>query len=88
MQVIAAAEEAEVASGPVRDHRPLILNHDDYLRSAAVPKQKGANYRNHEGVVVNARKDGSKRLGEQASVDMRGSRISWGTPGLTPTPLS
>lgn len=66
LQVIAAAEEAQEATGPVRDQRPLTLNHDDYLRCAAVPMQKGANYRNHEGVVVNARKDGSKRLGEYA----------------------
>ena len=66
MQVMDAADEAKSARGPVRDHRPLTLNHDDYLRSAAVPKQKGANYRNHEGVVVNPRKDGSNGLGERA----------------------
>ena len=45
--------KADAAEGPVRDHRPLCLNHDDYLRCAAVPKEKNANYRSLPGLVTN-----------------------------------
>ncbi|KAJ7543105.1 hypothetical protein O6H91_09G025200 [Diphasiastrum complanatum] len=34
------------------DHRPLELNVDDYQRTCRIPKKKGANFRNLEGVRV------------------------------------
>ncbi|KAK9052559.1 hypothetical protein SSX86_029188 [Deinandra increscens subsp. villosa] len=35
----------------LRDHRPLPLGEDDYLRVCRVPKRKGANFRDLPGVV-------------------------------------
>lgn len=40
------------ANAHLRDHRPLLCNADDYGRMCAVPKQKGANFRNMPGVVT------------------------------------
>ncbi|KAH7656558.1 DNA (cytosine-5-)-methyltransferase protein [Dioscorea alata] len=34
------------------DHRPLELNDDDYQRVCAIPKRKGANFRDLTGVIV------------------------------------
>ncbi|GAB2264969.1 hypothetical protein Dimus_000040 [Dionaea muscipula] len=34
------------------DHRPLLLNEDDYLRVCRIPRKKGANFRDLPGVVV------------------------------------
>ncbi|KAJ7527101.1 hypothetical protein O6H91_16G037000 [Diphasiastrum complanatum] len=34
------------------DHRPLELNIDDYQRTCKIPKKKGANFRDLEGVVI------------------------------------
>ncbi|KAF3447847.1 hypothetical protein FNV43_RR08553 [Rhamnella rubrinervis] len=34
------------------DHRPILLNEDDYLRVCQIPKRKGANFRDLPGVVV------------------------------------
>ncbi|OMP03392.1 hypothetical protein COLO4_10449 [Corchorus olitorius] len=34
------------------DHRPLKLNNDDYERVCHIPKRKGANFRDLEGVLV------------------------------------
>lgn len=39
--------------GPLRDHRPLLCNVDDYLRMVHVPKEKGANFRDMPGVITN-----------------------------------
>ncbi|KAJ8565164.1 hypothetical protein K7X08_007740 [Anisodus acutangulus] len=36
------------------DHRPLLLNEDDYQRVCQIPKQKGANFRDLPGVRVRA----------------------------------
>ena len=41
------------AAGPLRDHRPLQCNADDYLRMAAVPSEKHACFRQMRGVVDN-----------------------------------
>ncbi len=54
-QVIAEELESAAAddgAGPLRDHRPLLCNADDYLRMVAVPRQKGANFRSVSGVVT------------------------------------
>lgn len=37
---------------PLRDQRPLMCNVDDYLRMCAVPKEKGANFRDMPGVIT------------------------------------
>eukprot|EP00775_Hariotina_reticulata_P007661 gene7661-7864_t len=48
------AEAAKVPAGaPLRDHRALLCNADDYGRMRAVPKEKGANFRDMPGVVTN-----------------------------------
>lgn len=55
------AEAAKVPAGaPLRDHRALLCNADDYGRMRAVPKEKGANFRDMPGVVTN--EDGEARL--------------------------
>lgn len=38
----------------LHDHRPLQLNEDDYQRVCRIPKQKGANFRNLPGVLVDS----------------------------------
>uniref|UniRef100_A0ACD6AC54 Uncharacterized protein n=1 Tax=Avena sativa TaxID=4498 RepID=A0ACD6AC54_AVESA len=38
--------------GKVLDHRPLKLNTDDFERVKRIPFEKGANFRNLEGVIV------------------------------------
>ncbi|EYU22416.1 hypothetical protein MIMGU_mgv1a001955mg [Erythranthe guttata] len=38
------------------DHRPLKLNEDDYERVCHVPKQKGANFRNLPGLIIEPNK--------------------------------
>lgn len=45
------AEAAERTAGPLRDHRSLCLNYDDYLRCCHVPSKKDANFRQMAGVV-------------------------------------
>jgi hypothetical protein len=47
-----AASAADDGSGPLRDHRPLLCNADDYLRMVAVPREKGANFRSIGGVAT------------------------------------
>lgn len=48
------AEAARVpTSAPLRDHRALLCNADDYGRMRAVPREKGANFRDMPGVVTN-----------------------------------
>ncbi|XP_057820390.2 DNA (cytosine-5)-methyltransferase CMT3 isoform X1 [Cryptomeria japonica] len=42
------------------DHRPYMLNEDDFERTCKIPKQKGANFRDLEGVIV--RSDNSVEL--------------------------
>jgi hypothetical protein len=54
----AAAKVDPVA--PLRDHRPLLCNADDYARMCAVPKEKGANFRDMPGVVTHPDKAGTK----------------------------
>ena len=45
----------EVPPGaPLRDHRPLLCNADDYLRMVAVPQEQYANFRDMPGVVTHA----------------------------------
>lgn len=44
--------EEDDGSGPLRDHRPMLCNADDYLRMVAVPREKGANFRSIDGVVT------------------------------------
>ena len=51
------AEKAKSAVGPVRDHRSLCLNFDDYLRCCHVPSRKDANFRDMVGVL--SHKDGT-----------------------------
>lgn len=45
-----AAGEA-LARRPLRDHRALVLNEDDRLRSAETPREIGANFRHVQGVI-------------------------------------
>ncbi|KAI8463386.1 MAG: hypothetical protein J3K34DRAFT_495628 [Monoraphidium minutum] len=47
-----AASQADDGAGPLRDHRPLLCNADDWLRMVAVPRERGANYRSISGVVT------------------------------------
>lgn len=42
------------------DHRPYMLNEDDFERTCKIPKRKGANFRDLEGVIV--RPDNSVEL--------------------------
>ncbi|KAG6487340.1 DNA (cytosine-5)-methyltransferase CMT3-like [Zingiber officinale] len=44
--------ERPIAKYPLFDHRPLQLNEDDYQRVCAIPKKKGANFRDLPGVRV------------------------------------
>lgn len=56
MQVMAEVSKALAAmraDGPLRDHRPLQCNADDYLRMVAVPSHKHACFRQMPGVVTN-----------------------------------
>ncbi|KAL7183406.1 hypothetical protein ACSBR2_025750 [Camellia fascicularis] len=38
----------------LRDHRPLPLGEDDYLRVCRIPRRKGANFRDLPGIIVGA----------------------------------
>ena len=51
---MAEMDAAETTTGPLRDHRALCCNVDDYARMVAVPRAKGANFRNMPGVITNA----------------------------------
>lgn len=74
----AAAHEVDVAA-PLRDHRPLLCNADDYSRMCAVPKAKGANYRDMPGVVTHPNKAGSKgECGTAAGGMQRASGVRGG----------
>eukprot|EP00891_Asterochloris_glomerata_P003939 jgi/Astpho2/3939/fgenesh1_pg.00063_%23_13_t len=53
----AEARRAEGKRGPLRDHRPLVLNQDDFLRCLNVPSEKAANFRNFPGVKENEPKN-------------------------------
>ncbi|XP_047977309.1 DNA (cytosine-5)-methyltransferase CMT1-like isoform X2 [Salvia hispanica] len=44
--------KSEVIEHPLCDHRPLLLNQDDYERVCQIPKKKGANFRDLPGVRV------------------------------------
>ena len=37
--------------GDLSDHRPLVVNADDFLRCANVPELKAVNYRDFAGVI-------------------------------------
>ena len=52
------AQVAEKSRGPLRDHRCLCLNLDDYLRCCHVPSKKDANFRDMPGVLTH--KDGAR----------------------------
>jgi hypothetical protein len=54
LQIRAENERGLTATGPLRDHRPLCLNFDDYLRCCSVPKRKDANFRDLPGVITHA----------------------------------
>jgi hypothetical protein len=56
-----ADSAADDGRGPLRDHRPLLCNADDYLRMVAVPRAKGANFRSISGVVTHP--DGARGWG-------------------------
>ncbi|KAL0369393.1 UNVERIFIED_CONTAM: DNA (cytosine-5)-methyltransferase CMT3 [Sesamum angustifolium] len=45
---------SEVSEHCLFDHRPLLLNQDDYERVCQIPKKKGANFRDLPGVRVRA----------------------------------
>ncbi|KAF8062783.1 CMT3 [Scenedesmus sp. PABB004] len=47
-----AAARDVPAGAPLRDHRPLACNADDYSRMCAVDRSKGANFRDMPGVVT------------------------------------
>lgn len=64
----AAAAQVDAAA-PLRDHRPLMCNEDDYRRMCAVPKEKGANFRDMPGVVTHPGAAGTKSgRGERLAV--------------------
>ncbi|KAI3450870.1 hypothetical protein Pfo_007535 [Paulownia fortunei] len=46
--------KTEVLGNNLYDHRPLLLNQDDYERVCQIPKKKGANFRDLPGVRVRA----------------------------------
>ncbi|KAH9299402.1 hypothetical protein KI387_031084, partial [Taxus chinensis] len=54
------ASHAKRSSKKLYDHRPLIMNEDDFERTCKIPKRKGANFRDLEGVSV--RPDNSVEL--------------------------
>ena len=45
---------AETTAGPLRDHRALCCNVDDYARMVGVPCKKVANFRAMPGVITHA----------------------------------
>lgn len=47
----ADATGADCKRRPLRDHRALVLNEDDRLRSAETPRERGANFRHVQGVI-------------------------------------
>ena len=51
VQVLEKLDEAQEATGPIRDHRPLCLNLDDHTRVCHIKKAKGHNFRSLPGVV-------------------------------------
>ena len=44
-------EDFTAVKGDLSDHRPLVVNADDFLRCANVPELKAANYRDFAGVI-------------------------------------
>ncbi|CAI9774460.1 unnamed protein product [Fraxinus pennsylvanica] len=46
--------DSEVSEHKLYDHRPYLLNQDDYQRVCHIPKKKGANFRDLPGVRVRA----------------------------------
>ncbi|CAI9774461.1 unnamed protein product [Fraxinus pennsylvanica] len=46
--------DSEVSEHKLYDHRPYLLNQDDYQRVCHIPKKKGANFRDLPGVIVRA----------------------------------
>ena len=53
-QVLEEMHAAEATAGPLRDHRALCCNVDDYARMVGVPCIKGANFRAMPGVITHA----------------------------------
>lgn len=53
-QVLENLAAAEKAKGPLRDHRSLCCHLDDHLRICAIPRRKGASFRDMQGVVTHA----------------------------------
>ncbi len=47
----AHARGDDAARRPLRDHRALVTNEDDRLRSAETPMEPGANFRSVEGII-------------------------------------
>jgi hypothetical protein len=39
---------------PLRDHRALLCNADDFMRMVSVPQEQYANYRDMPGVITHA----------------------------------
>jgi hypothetical protein len=77
MQQLEAAE-AVPGDAPLRDHRPLQNNMDDYSRMCAVPREYLANFRDMPGVVTHA--DGGlcvNREGGWVGVDEWVGSCSW-----------
>ena len=81
LEAAEAADAAGAAAGPLRDHRPLTCNADDYLRMVAVPRRRGANFRGIAGVVTHP--DGTCCTGawHAPSQVERAGRLA---PGLCP----
>ncbi|KQK22267.1 hypothetical protein BRADI_1g66167v3 [Brachypodium distachyon] len=48
----AAKSKSRKAKPKLYDHRPFVLDNDNYLRVLQIPKKKGANFRDLPGVVV------------------------------------
>ncbi|BDA50272.1 probable DNA (cytosine-5)-methyltransferase 3 [Coccomyxa sp. Obi] len=84
-KVLKEAEVAKSAAGPLRDHRSLCLNYDDYLRCCHVPSKKDANFRQMAGVV--SHKNGTCCAGHtHAAVSVNGATACGGGGTRTQAP--
>eukprot|EP00967_Tisochrysis_lutea_P024616 scaffold28308_cov19-Tisochrysis_lutea.AAC.1 len=77
MAEVQKAIAAMRADGPLRDHRPLQCNADDYLRMVGVPSEKNACFRQMAGVVTNE----DSECGEWVSAWVDSNAVSTGVAG-------
>ena len=68
-QVLEEMHAAEITAGPLRDHRALCCNVDDYARMVGVPCIKGANFRTMPGVITHANGKSCEDLTDDITVE-------------------